>query len=183
MPTAANVLAGSTGGLYLGPVGTTLPVDPVTPIHGDFDELGYLGEEGVTQTIGQQRNEIRAWQNGDTVRKVRTQHDVTYSFTLLEFSPEALAAYYGADNVSGTAGDLIVEIRGDASTRGPWVLQILDAENHVRIVIPDGEVTEQGAVPIVNGDAIKHPLVVTAYPDEDGVKAYIYSTNAGIDSA
>jgi hypothetical protein len=180
---ASNVLVAVTGAIYRADAADTptLPVDPLTPLDSAFDELGYADESGIVETQGQQTNEIKAWQNAAVVRKVLTQHDLTYAFTLLESSEEALEAFYG--NYSGTEGDAIIEIRGELGVRGPWVLHVVDGDTLLRVVIPDGEVTDRGAVNYVSGDAIKYPITVTAYPDTDGVKAYIYRTNAAIESA
>jgi hypothetical protein len=50
----------------------------------------------------------------------------------------------------------------------------VDGDVDIRIVIPDGQVTERGDVTYANGEAIGYDVTVTAYPDDSGVKAYIY---------
>lgn len=179
MTTAANVRVAVTGTINYAPAGTTLPEDATTGLDAAFDELGYADESGVVQAINEDRNDIIAWQNGDKVRKVRTNHDVTYAFTMLETNEGSLAVYYGDGSFSGTLADGVVEVRGDTNTRGAWAIHVIDGENLIRIVIPDGEVTERGEVSYVNGDAVKYPVVVTGYPDEDGVKAYMYLAETG----
>jgi hypothetical protein len=174
MTTAENVRVAVTGTINYGPAGTALPEDAVTALDAAFDEVGYAGEDGIVQTINEDRTDIKAWQNGDVVRKVRTSHDVTYSFTMLETNLTSLEIYYGDGSVSGTLADGVVEVRGDAGTRGEWVLHVIDGDNLIRIVLPDGEVTERGDVNFVNAEAIAYPVTVTAYPDVDGVKAYLY---------
>lgn len=157
-----------TGGIFVDPDGNgSVPSSAEAVIPGDFDELGYVLDEGVTQTINDETEDIRAWQNGDIVRKVQTSHDVTFSLTLIETNPTVLEAYYGNyDNGH-------VEVTGDQLPRLPWVIDVFDGDEQIRICIPSGQITERGDVSYVNNAAIGYPITITAYPVE-GVKAHIY---------
>ena len=55
-----NVVAGkplSTGGVLTGPLGTTLPVDESTALDAALKSAGYIGEGGLTGTIGRDTHE------------------------------------------------------------------------------------------------------------------------------
>lgn len=157
-----------TGGVYVDlDGGGTVPTSAASSIPVEFDDVGYIGEDGVTQSIGQDITDIKAWQNGDVVRRVQTSHVVTYQFTMIETNPVSLEAYYG----NYDAGH--VELTGDARTRKAWVLDVLDGDEKIRVVIPDGEISEVGDTVFQNGAAIGYPVTVTAYP-VDGVKAHLY---------
>ena len=82
-----NVLVGVTGAIYKAPAGTTLPTSAYAALDVAFKELGFVTEEGVTEAQLTQVTNLRAWQNGTVVRKVQTEHDVTYQFTLMEHQP------------------------------------------------------------------------------------------------
>lgn len=167
--TAADVMVGVNGSVNFAPAATALPTDNTTALAVAFKDLGYLDESGVTQSIARSSSNIRAWQNGDIVRKVTTEHDVTYTFTPMETNAEVLRTYYNNFD-AGT-----VEIKGGAGRRGVWVVEVKDGSKLVRIVIPDGEVVEQADVNFTNADAIKYPVTISAYPDASGVKAYLYT--------
>jgi hypothetical protein len=171
--TADNVRVAVTGAVYYGPAGTALPTNATTSLNAAFEELGYVDDNGLTQTIDESTTRIQAWQNGDTVRTVQDSHALTYQFACLETNDQVLDAYYG-NYVNGT-----VEVRADAETRGEWVFHIIDGGDLIRIVVPDGQVTDRGDISYVNGDAIKYPLTIECYPDADGVKAYLYLLGAG----
>lgn len=178
MSTAANVRVGVTGSINKADAGSTLPTDATSSIDGAFDELGYIGEDGVVQSIGADVTEIKAWQNGDVVRKIQTSHDLTYAFAFMETSAEVLEAYYG--NFTGTVDDGTVEITADQLERGPWVLHVIDGDSLIRIVVSDGQITERGDVSYVNGEAVTYPVTLSCFPDENGVKAYMYiATDTG----
>jgi hypothetical protein len=173
--TAEDVRVAVTGGVYGAPDGTTLPTDADAALDAAFDELGYVSEDGITQAINSDVTDIRAWQNGDIVRKVQTSHDLTYAMAFLETNEHTLATYYGDYTGDSDAGT--VEIRGTMGIRQSWVFNVVDGDARIRLVIPDGQVTERGEISYVNGDAIMYPVTITAYPDASGVKAYLYYDN------
>ena len=163
--TASNVRVGVSGEVYLADAGTASPTDATTALTAAFVAQGYNTDDGITEQIGESWAQINAWQNSDIVRKVRTTHDVMYSFTLMETSEVTLQTFYG-DYAAGK-----VRLRGDTETRGAWVIEVLDGPDVVRIAIPDGEITERGDVQYVNGNAVAYPVTITCYPDVNGDKA------------
>jgi hypothetical protein len=171
---AGNVLVGkpaTTGGVLIADTGVTVPTDATTALAGGFVASGYISEDGVVQSIAADVTKIKAW-GGDIVRAVQTSHDVTYAFTLLETNDASLAAYYGAANY--TPGTTRV-VAGDMPHK-EFVFEIADGTSKIRIVIPNGQVTERGDVTYKDDTAVGGQLTVTAYPDASGVKAYIYTS-------
>lgn len=168
MPTASNVDVAVTGGVWYGPDGTGVPTNAVTDLDADYDEVGYLSEDGIVQSIGSESTLIKAWQNSDTVRTISTSSTVTYAFTMIETSATTLEVYYG----NYTAGT--VQITGAQGIRGEWIIEYHDGVKDIRIVIPDGQVTERGDTQFKNGEAVGYPITVTAYPDGSSVNAYRY---------
>lgn len=164
---ATNVRVGVTGAVYVAPSDTTVPTDAATELDPAFEDVGYVSEDGVTETHDTDTEDIRAWQNGDLVRRVQTSHDVTFAFTMLETSEITLREYYG----NYTDGD--IEITGDELPHRAWVLSVEDGDHVLRVVIPDGQITERGDITYSNGEAVGREVTITAYPVA-GVKAYIY---------
>lgn len=166
---AANVVVAATGAVYRAPTGTTLPTSADAEVGSEFGDLGYISEDGVAETIDEQVTTITAWQNADVVRKIQTSHDVTYAFTALETNAEVLETFYG-HHVAG-----VTEVRGTPGVRGVWVLDFIDGDTrHVRVVLPDAQVTARGQVTHNRQGPASYPITLTAYPDTEGVKAYIY---------
>jgi len=171
--SADNVRVGVTGGIFVAPTGTALPVTADNILNIAFDDLGYVGEDGITEAQEADVTDIVAWQNGDVVRKVQTSHDLMYSLTLIETKTEVLEQFYGPLNGA------VVEVTGDQLGRQSWVIDVVDGDHEIRVVIPDGQVTERGEVTYATGEAIGYPITITAYPDNAGVKAYIYRDSDG----
>jgi hypothetical protein len=173
--TAANVIVGKpavTGGILTGDTASvTLPTDAVTGLDTDLLPTGYISSDGLTQAIGADTNEIKAW-GGDIVRRVQTSHDVTYQFTMIETNSVTLGTYYGDANVSGAN----VQIKAGDSPIKVFVFEVADGNKKVRVVVPNGQVTDRGDVVFNNEDSVGYNVTVTAYPDANGVKAYLYSS-------
>lgn len=171
MATAGNVRVGVTGAVYYAPTGTTLPTTAAASLNAAFADVGYISEDGITQTMNVDVNEVMAWQNGDVVRKIQTSHDLTYTFTMLEMSADTVELFYG-DYAAG-----VTKITGEQLGNHAFVLDVVDGDNDIRIVIPDGQITERGDVVYSGTEPIGFEVTITCYPDSSGVKAYHYAND------
>ncbi|MEZ2373122.1 hypothetical protein [Arthrobacter sp. RCC_34] len=169
--TAANVRVAVTGSCNIAPLGTTLPVDATTALAAAFKDVGYVSEDGVTQSISTDQSDIKAWQNGDVVRKIQTSHEVTYQFTMIETNGETAQIYYADPDATDTE----VKITAAQTSHNVWAIEIKDGTEVSRIVLPDAQVTERGDMVFKTDEAVGYDITLTAYPDATGTKAYIYS--------
>lgn len=170
MPNSANVRVAGDGGAYTAPSGTTIPTDVGTSLDPGFDEVGYITEDGVTLSTSEDITDLKAWQDSAVVRKLQTSHDVTFAFTMMEINPTSLAAYFG-DDYQGAG---VIAVSGAQAPRGPWVLEFIDGDAEIRVVIPDGQVTERGDMTFSAADSINLPITITCFPDVTGKKFYVY---------
>lgn len=176
--TAANVRVGVTGTVKMAATGTALPTTIPASLNSGFNDVGYISEDGVVTATSTDVTDIKAWQNGETVRKIQTSHDFTVQFAMIETNERSLELYYGAYSHNFGA-DGSVQVRASQGYRGCFVIDVVDDEDLIRIVLPDAQVTEREDVSYVNGEAISYGVTLTCYPDVSGVKAYIYfDTNA-----
>ena len=173
---AKNVRVAVTGAALVAPLGTPTPTDATTAIAVPFKDVGYIGEDGVTQSISTDVSDIKAWQNGDVVRKVQTSHDFTLQFSMIETTDTTLKLFYADSTV--TAG--VVKVTGAQSSHNAWVLDVKDGKHTTRVVLPDAQITERGEVTYKNDEAAAYDITLTAYPDASGVKAYIYMDDGEI---
>lgn len=176
--TGAPVTA--TGGVLFADVDTTLPTDATTKPGAAFTKGGYVGEDGVTRSTDVSDEKIRAW-GGDTVKIVRTEHSITYTFQFLESaSAEVLKLIHGEDNVDVDALNETVTVRHTAKIppRKAFLLDMLDGSAKMREVIPDGQLTSSGEVNFVHSDVIRYEVNIEAFPVEGEVKAISYIAGA-----
>src|SRR5690606_25138384 len=82
-----NVRVAVTGAVMVGPTSASAPTDADTPPVG-FDDLGYISEDGITETRERSTDQLRAWQNADVLREVVTEASISYTFRMVETKAE-----------------------------------------------------------------------------------------------
>lgn len=179
---SANVLVALTGAIYVADVGTAVPGDAEAAWGSGFVDLGYLDESGISEEPEDDTSEIKAWQNGDTVRTLITGSKLTFGFTLIETTAAGLELYYKGAEVTGTGtGPASIEIKNPTAERHAFGFDVIDGETLIRWTVGAGEVSERGSIVYRNDAAVAYPISVTAYPDDEGVLANkTYSSLAGL---
>ena len=128
-----------------------------------FTGLGYVSEDGVTETRDRSSDPIKAWQNGATVRTVVTDSGLTYTFTLLETKKETVETFYGTTVTQAVAEGNFVIVPANTGGRKSFILDVVDGAELLRVYIPSGEVTEVGDVVYSNGEPIGYEVTITTY--------------------
>jgi hypothetical protein len=167
----------ATGGLVaVGPTTADAPTSSASVLDTDLVEVGYIGEEGITEARARSTTPIKAFQAGATVRVVVTDSTFTQKFVMIESSAISYETFYGSSVQDADATDGRIDV--DPSSTGgrkSWVVDITDGTFNQRTYIPSGEVTEVGDVVYKGGQAVGREVTVTGYP-VDGVTASIWST-------
>ena len=169
-----------TGGVYVAPAATTPPTDATTALGTGFKCLGYVSEDGLTNSNSPETETIKAW-GGDVVLTPLTEKTDTFHFTLIEaIKEDVLKVVYGDNNIIGTiAAGLTVKANADEYDPHVWAFEMVLAGNTLkRIVVPNGVVTEIGDISYVDGEAVGYELTVTARPDASGNTHYEYLKTA-----
>ncbi|MHC6175470.1 phage tail tube protein [Glutamicibacter sp. X7] len=178
-PSAANVSVGkptAAGGIYAGDTTITAPTDARTALPSGLNGMGYVSDEGLTNSIETDTETIVAW-GGDAVLTVRTSRQETFTFVFIETHELVLKEVYGPDNVTvdATTGDIAVLHNAKELPNRLYVFEILMTGNKVkRIVVPNAKVNEIGDVVYVDGEAIGYEVTLGAFPDENGNTAIEY---------
>src|SRR5690606_27040579 len=158
---SSNVCVARTGVVSVGPTSAPAPTDAVSPLTG-FDDLGYVNEDGVTETRERSTEQLRAWQNADVLRAVVTEASMSYTFRLVETKAETISLYYGSD-VDPLDGSVAI-VPARTGGRKSFVIDVIDGSNFIRTYIPNGEVTEVGDQVYSSGEAVGYEVTITAYP-------------------
>ena len=160
--TSANVRVGVSGEISVGPTASAAPASAVAVLTG-FAGLGYVGEDGVTETPERSTEDIKAWQNAATVRQVVTDAEISYQFALIETSKATVEFAYGTTvTQSVTEGTYDID---PASTGGrkSFVIDVIDGANLKRIYVAEGELGERGDTVYANGEPVGYDCTVVAY--------------------
>lgn len=166
------------GYLYAAPLGTTLPTDYSTDLSSDFECLGYIGEDGITESVDEDVTEILDM-NGDSVLTETGSHTKTFNLTEIETKAATLKEYFGDSCVKDAGGTITVKEVAGKRVKEVYVFDlVLSGDRRMRIIIPEGKVTEVGDINYSSGEVVGYEQTITAYPDSDGVKTirYIAST-------
>lgn len=169
-----RVVAGkplATGGILAGPTSTIGPTDAAAALNVGFLALGYVGEDGLTETTDRSTDKVRAW-GGDTVKVLQTDFSVTYAFTLLQATDtDVLKAVYGASNVTTTAATTTagtlnsVKLNAATLPRQSFVFEVRDGNAKIRIYVPQGQITEVGDVVYNDSEVVGYAVTVEAFRD------------------
>jgi hypothetical protein len=188
---ANNALVGAplsaTGGVLSAPEGTALPTSSSAVTTG-FVALGLIGEDGLSETADRSTEQIRAW-GGSLARTVQTEFGLSYTFQFIETNPAVLREVHGVENVNTTSAvdpaydELAIAVNKNQLPVKPYLFEVKDGENRIRIVIPNGQITAVGGVTYSHNDIIRYEVTLTCYADESGNEAYKYITGPAVDAA
>ena len=176
MNNAGNVTAGKPrvgGSIFIAPLGTTNPVDPISDLSSDWLPLGYISEDGVTNNNTPESDTVKAW-GGDTVLNLQTSKDDKFTFKMIEsMNVNVLKTVYGSDNVTEENGLITITANAKIPESFAWVIDmVLKGDILKRIIIPNASITEIGEISYTDSDAVGYEITLTAVPDGDGNTHY-----------
>lgn len=160
--TSSNVRVAVSGEVSVGPTSSTAPTDASAALTG-FTGLGYVSEDGLTETPERSTQDIKAWQNGAVVRTVVTDAKMSYHFTLIETNVATVEFAYGTTvTQSATEGTYDID---PAATGGrqSFVFDVIDGANLKRIYVAEGELMERGDTVYAGGEPIGYDCTIVAY--------------------
>lgn len=166
---ANNVTTGkrrTAGGIYRAAAGTTLPTDATTSLAAAFKEIGYISEDGVTNSISKTTNEIKEW-GGDTVDSEVSEQTDQFTFKSIEsMNVDTLKAVFGDTNVTESTGAITILVKAGAFGEGVWVIDVAQKGGRLkRIVIPDGKITALGDIVYNGSEAVGYDITLSAFYD------------------
>lgn len=170
---ASAALVGLTGRVWYAPQGTTVPTATSGALTG-FNDVGYATDDGLTLTTDTATTDLRAWQNGDLLRRVQTSVTFSLNFRMAETNEQSLKLYFNNYTHGAAAVDGVVTLNGAVPYRGAFVVDVIDGTNLLRLVFPDAQVSDHGDISVVSGDLLSYEVTVSGYPDASGNSGYLY---------
>lgn len=164
------------GAVFTAPAGTELPKNCSTELNVAFKCVGLISEDGVSNEIETDSEEIKAW-GGDVVLNPQTSRVEKFSFTMIETNEQSLKVVFGDKNVTGTDIETGFQVKHNGADREERVFvieTIMGTGNIKRQVIPRGKVSEIGEIVYKDDEAIGYEVTITALLDAEGNTAYEY---------
>ena len=158
--TPENVRIAVTGGISKAAFGVAAPTSGTEVLSGSWTSLGYIHADGIEAATDKSTNAIYAWQKAEKVRTTITEASATFAFKMLETSVATIETYFGAtvDTVTGK-----ITVNPSATTKGQFVIDIVDGANAIRYYLPNAEITSVDPITYANGDAVAYGVTVEAY--------------------
>lgn len=167
---ASAVRVGITGEGYVAAVGTAAPTTSVSALNASFIGLGYVSEEGITESYDDTIEDIVAWQGATVVRSTTTASKATLSMKLIESKGAVAKLYHKGSTVAiVSAGQWKMDVIAPTADPRAFVFDVIDGSKHLRIYVANGEVTERGEIVYANGEAIGYEVTITCYPDSSNI--------------
>lgn len=178
MPNASNVSAGKpkvAGAVYRAPKGTTLPTDATTALAGAFVDMGYVSEDGITNSNSPSSEKIKDW-GGQVVLIVKSEQPDTFKIKFIEaLNTNVLQTVYGSANVTTSTNKINVVVNGKDPGEYVYAIDMVMTGGALkRIVIPCGALSALADIVYKNSEAVGYEVTLDALPDSSGNNHYEY---------
>ncbi|HWU28026.1 MAG TPA: hypothetical protein VN041_02910 [Microbacterium sp.] len=159
----ARIFGSDIDAIHLAPLGTTLPTDIDGVLDPAFEDVGWLSDDGVTESLTGSVEKKRGHQGNGVVRTRISEPGTTVTFSALESKAQTMGLRYVEKTSTVTAG-----VR--KTTRGPGqritaraaVLDFYDADETTvkeRYIIPRLEIAPNGDRVLNNADIATLPFI------------------------
>jgi hypothetical protein len=177
------ILAGVAGGgdgvslAWVAPLTATAPTTATAPLGAGWLSAGWCADTGLVTKLAESTKEITAFGTTSPVRTLITSSIENFDVAFLESNPTTLAIYNRKP-----LGSLTVDSSGatDFESGTPdlphfqAVFDLVDGNNHLRVVCTDVAVTARVDLTVAPGTPIQYGVTLTAYPDSSGNSVHWY---------
>lgn len=153
-----DVRVGVDGIVATGAFGVAVaPTNASGTLDASWTDLGYVSEDGVTETTEQSTTVLRAWQNAKKVRTLVEEGSVQYQLTLIQTSADTVAFYYGGTVEAD--GSIIINPTVERPVLA-FDIDVIDGTSVIRAYAPEAQVIEVGDQVYANGEPIGYEVTV-----------------------
>lgn len=167
--SAEEIVVGANGTIWVAPTDADGPDDigtAMTSVDGDWTELGFASEDGVTWTDGKTVTAIMVWQSFYAARRIITERESMVAFVLRQWDSDTVVFAFGGGEITGSTGDWTYtppdpEVIDERSLTVEWQ----DGDKNYRLYFPRGMVTENVESKLTRAAAADLPITYSAVSD------------------
>lgn len=154
-----EIVVGANGSVRVAPLDATEPASIDVAFSGDWTDLGYTSEDGVTVTDAKTVEDIPVWQLFYPARKIVTSRDFMAAFVLRQFSGAQVEFAFGGGEVTvnGEGFRYTPPSPEDLDIR-KLAVEWLDGDKTYRLIVTQGIVTENVETKLVRNAAADLPI-------------------------
>lgn len=180
MADTAQVTAGKPkvgGHVFRAPIGTTLPTDATAALNEAFIDMGYISDDGVTNSNSPESSIVRAW-GGTQVLTIQESKEDTFQLKFISAeNAEVQKMAYGNTNVTGTNFSTGVSVSANAKEleEAAYVIEMIAKGNIAhRVVIPKAKPSEISDIVYNDSDPVGYEVTLSCSADASGNTHYEY---------
>lgn len=158
----ARIFGSESDAVHLAPYGTTLPTTLTGALDAAFEEVGWLGTDGITESLSGSVDKKRGHQGQRVVRTRMNETGTSFGFVALETKAQTQSLRYIEKAVTVTAGvRKATRSSGQRISVRAAVIDLFDADDETiqdRFIIPRFEISPNGDR-VANTDIAAFPFM------------------------
>ena len=181
---ANEVVVGSGGKVYIGPVGTAEPNTPTAALNAAYKDLGYISEDGVTASFGVTVEDINAFQSLLPIRRVVTGRTADLSFVCRQWNADTFALALGGGSFEESGGNYLFfpPENDDALQEHKVIIEWNDGSKNYRLIVRKAVVVEAVETQIVRNAAADLPISLSVLGAEGTDAWYLLTDDDAFDA-
>lgn len=188
---ATRILVPQLARVYLAPVGTAAPADPIVAPAVAWKDVGYFTPDSLSWATDPSFEEVQSHQSNFPTRRWQTSDAATVEVDLQEWSAESFKAVYGGGTVTkvpAVVGPPAVALHYKFSppavggrTQIACLIEVIDGAKHYRMVIPKCEQNEGAELSLEKTSESTLPLRLTIIGSDIGDPWYMICDDPAFD--
>lgn len=172
---ASEITVAQSGTVYVGPV---IEDGEAPATLGDYTEVGYTTEDGVTFSAGADVTDINAWQSSTPVRRIVTSRSSTVGLSLQQWNADNFALAFGGGEWSESGGTYRYDPPADTDALSEYgvIVQFEDGDKEGSVYVFRATVDGAVETQLTRTGAAVLPITFTALTPDGLDRSWAFET-------
>lgn len=182
---ATRILVPQMARVWLSPVGTAAPADPVIAPAAGWVDVGYFTPDSLQFATDPNFEEVQSHQSNFPTRRWQTTDAATISVDLQEWSVANFQAVYGGGTVTEVTGPpahfKFSPPAVGARTQTAAMIEVIDGSKHYRLIVPKCEQNSGAELNLQKTSESTLPLRLAVIGSDVGDSWYLITDDPNFD--